>query len=179
MKNKIRLFPLLMLLTIFLISCNQELDYATDEPFIIVSSSIAGPDTAENFYPTIISLDVDGNLTLYSEPSDDIKMAEDRPIFETTISKSEVEQVQQLLETNHFWKMEEDVSDDGSVDGGFTNVTVQLVDDEKAVGGLNPRNEEFLEIATTVRNYADGDERAKWREEIEAHILEMNPEYRD
>jgi len=116
---------------------------------------------------------------LYSEPSDDIKMAEDRPIFETTISKSEVEQVQQLLETNHFWKIEEDVSDDGSIDGSFTYVTVQLVDDEKTVGGLNPRNEEFLEIATTVRSYADGDEQAKWREEIEAHILEMNPEYRD
>lgn len=177
LKRVIRIMSIYILLAILMTGCSKDLDYATDKPFIIKSTSIAGPDTTKNFYPTIISLDMDGNVTLYSEPTKAIHMAEDRPMYETTISESELEQMKDLIEGNKFWKMKENISDYNSDDGSYSYMTVQLTNDSKTVGGLNTLNEQYLEIAAMLNSYVDEDERSKWQTAIEEHILAMNPEF--
>lgn len=178
--------------TIFLASCNQQsndttkestiiasnkkLDYATEEPFIITSTSYAGEvevGAVENSYSNTVSIDTDGNVTLYAEEYNN----EDAPMVETTISKSEVENVQKLIEATSFWELEEDISDNDSNDGHKIQITVQLMDESKTVRGLNPLNEAFNELGEHVYyHYIDLDQHKEWEKEIEQYILEVDPD---
>lgn len=185
MNKKLLYFVFICL--ILLVSCNkidedapdlqdETYNYATDEPFIIVSSSIAGPDTIINFYPTIISIDVDGNVKLYSETYNDVIIQDDAPTVETTIDASKVADIQERLEAYHFLKKSEDISDDNSVDGDFNYITLNLTDDSKTVGGLNTLDEDFLAIFNEVSSIIEKKDKAAWAEEIKQHIVEVNPD---
>src|SRR5699024_6754330 len=59
-------------------------------------------------------------------------------------------------------------------DGGSSYVTVNLKNDSKKVGGLNPDNDRFLNIRQSITGMVDEDEYAEWREEVEEHIWEHN-----
>jgi len=162
-----------------LVSCDQnnhKADYATEEPFLIASETYAGEievGAVETSYSTYISIDVDGNVKLYSEGYSD----EDAPIVEMTINQSEVEHVQKLIEEASFWKLDENISDNDSNDGYKEMITVQWENDEKTVGGLNPLDEGFNELKDYVfHHFIDQDQRHEWEEEIEQYILEVDPD---
>ncbi len=157
--------------------CSKKLDYdyATDEPFIVVSSSIAGPDIARNFYPTNISLYDNGKLVLHTESTKDIFIGEDAPVVELEVEKSEVDSIKRLMKKNGLWELG-DVSDNDSVDGSFLYITVNLIDESKTVGGLNPNNDSFNEIFDSVSDLVDSEDYRLWHEEINDYIIEKNPE---
>lgn len=165
-----------MLLFAFMGGCSKNLDFATDEPFIVVSSSIAGPDIARNFYPTNISLYDNGKLVLHTETTEKIVIGEDAPIVKMQLEENEVDNVKRLIKKNEFWKFKEDVSDDDSVDGSFLYITVNLTDESKTVGGLNPDHPEFNDIADYVRKLVSDDDYRWWNKEIKEYIIETNPE---
>lgn len=175
-KNVGSFLAVMLLLSVF-VSCSKHTNYATDEPFIVLKSSPAGPDHIKNFYPRYLGIYDDGRLVLYSEETDDIKMGVDAPTFEKKITDEEVEKVKEAIEKNKFWRLKENLSDDNSVDGGFSYVTVNLTDKTKRVGGLNPQNKRFSEIKKYVYSLLDDGEYRRWIEDIEAHILQMNPEF--
>lgn len=170
-----------------LTSCNKDnendfskeapYDFSKEEPFIIVTYSIAGPDTLINFYPTVVSMDVEGNVTLSSKSYSDIEIAEDAPKVKTKVSKSEVEHVQEMIESYKFWQQEDNISDNNSVDGDFTKITVNLDSESKTVGGLNPDDEAFHELAEHILyDYIDNDDFQAWKSEIKQYILDKNPD---
>ncbi|WP_040979445.1 hypothetical protein [Oceanobacillus jeddahense] len=175
MKKMLTSVSILLMILIILTGCNENRDYNTEGPFITVTSRIAGPDEYRNFYPVKYDVYENGDLMLRTEQTDDIKIGEDAPVYETSVSEEEVEEIKSLVE-DHFWQLPEDISDGDSVDGGFYNVEVHLTDFTTSVGGLNPNEAGFIEIVDYVFNLVDNENRALWEEELREHIYQMNPE---
>lgn len=177
MKRILLLFTIFPLTTLLLVSCQQALDFAEEEPFVIVTTNYGGENTIEHFYPRNLSIDAEGNVTLYSEAYSEIVMGDDAPTVETTISESEVKHIQEMIEEYDFWKQDEDIGDHNSNDGTNIKMTVNLTDDSKTVGGYNPLDEEFNELTHYIYyEYIDAYEHSDWEEEIKEHIIEMNPD---
>src|SRR5699024_982114 len=143
-----------------------------NEPFIIASWSPAGPDHILNFYPRKVSISNDGTLRMFTEQTKNIKIGDDAPIVEKQLDTSEVEKVKELIEKNKYWKLNENLDSD-SLDGSYSYITVNLTDQTKTVGGLNPIEPRFEEIFDYVFDLVGSN---NWSEEIKEHILEMNPE---
>lgn len=171
---KLVLFIVILLL---LTSCSAKTNYATDEPFIIVKYSPAGPDDYRNLYSHNYSIADDGTLMLYTETGGErsrLIIGEDVPVYEMELDQAKVEKVKQIIEENKFWKLEEDLTTP-SEDGAFYYITVNLTDRSKKVGGLNPDHPHFIEIQNYVFDLVDREDARVWKEEIEAHIEQMNP----
>lgn len=151
-------------------------DYADDEPFIITYSSSAGEDITQNMYRTIISIAQNGELRVYTEGRDSLEIHDDAPVLKKQLSDDEVKDVQDVIEEQGFWKLPKDVTAP-SEDGSFSYVTVNLKDDSKKVGGLNPDNDRYTKIRHSVTSLVDDDEYAEWKEEIGEHIWEHNSLY--
>src|SRR5690625_2341592 len=92
-KTKFLLCFLFCFLTLFLVGCMKNYDFASEEPFIIVTISPAGPDDYRNLYSENISIDNDGNLLLYTEESKDRIITEDAPVFQMQLNEKEVNQI--------------------------------------------------------------------------------------
>jgi len=176
MRQRIYLFIFMILLSALVVGCSTKTNYETDGPFIIFSHSPAGPDEYRNMFARNYSITENGKLTLYTESEDRIKIGDDAPVYEAQLQKSEVEKLKQLIEKNKFWNLQEDVSDDNSVDGSFLSITVNLTDQSKTVGGLNPNDSKFTEIADYIFNLIDVEDYRQWEEEIMNYIFKMNPE---
>ncbi|MCJ7842812.1 hypothetical protein MUB24_18390 [Lederbergia sp. NSJ-179] len=127
-------------------SCSQKTNDETDEPFIIVTFSLAGSDDVRNMFPRNYSIFENGKLVLYTEPERKLKIGRGAPVYETQLRKEEVEKLKQLIEQIIFGYL----SDHGSVDGRFLYIPVNLTDESKKVGGLNPNDPKFIEIADYV-----------------------------
>src|SRR5699024_11324660 len=84
-------------------------------------------------------------LRVYTESKNDLKIRDDAPVFKKQLSEDEVSDVQDVIEEEKFWKLPKDVTTP-SEDGGSSYVTVNLKNDYKKVGGLNPDNDRFLNI---------------------------------
>lgn len=159
-----------------LIACDQKLDYATEGPFVVATHTPAGPEHILNMYTTFYIIDLAGNLTVSTEETNDITLGDDAPVLEMKVDEQKVEQLQSIIEKNNFWEMPENVEDRSILDGESQYVTVHLEDESKKVGGLNPSHEDFLDISDYMFRLVDSDKYATWKEEIEAHIYEMNPD---
>ncbi|CEI81830.1 hypothetical protein J18TS1_17630 [Oceanobacillus oncorhynchi subsp. incaldanensis] len=175
MKKGIYLTLSILVYLIILTGCNEKRDYETDGPFITVTSISTGPDEYRHFYPVNYAVYENGKLTLHTEQTGDIKIGEDAPVYETSVSEEEVEKIKSLIEDN-FWQLPEDVSDDDSVDGSFYYVDVHLTDSTTRVGGLNPNEAGFIEIVDYVHNLAERENRELWEKQLREHIYKMNPD---
>lgn len=168
-------FVYFVLLLVFIGGC-QQINYETNGPFVIATSSPAGPEEYRNMYSSNVAVTNDGEVTLYTEAKDGLEIGDDAPVFETKISKNEVAKLKALIKRNKFWKLKDDISDDDSVDGGFLYITVNASDESKRVGGLNPYDPNFLELHDYIFDLISNEDFGNWREEIQRHIYEMNPD---
>ena len=169
-KNRLFKYRVLLLsLSITVIIWPKHYDFATKEPFIIVTSYSAGLDEYKNMYHKNIAIYDDGELILYSNEDSDLKIDDDAPVFRMQLDEEEVEQVKNTIKQKKFWKLPKDVSTP-SEDGGFRYVTVNLKSGSKKVGGLNPDNERFDDVFQSVWDFAEGEKYRNWKEEIEEYI---------
>src|SRR5699024_2548574 len=166
---------LLLSLSITVIIWPKHYDFATKEPFIIVTSYSAGLDEYKNMYHKNIEIYDYGELILYSNEDSHLKIDDDAPVFRMQLDEEEVEQVKNTIKQKKFWKLPKDVSTP-SEDGGFRYVTVNLKSGSKKVGGLNPDNERFDDVFQSVWDLVEGEEYRNWKEEIEEYIWERNPD---
>lgn len=157
----------------FIVVWPQKYDFSTEDPFIVVSRSLAGPDDYRNMYDEQIAIHQNGDLVLYTEGNSSLDIGDDAPTLEIQLNEKQVEQVQDSIKENKFWRMPRDVSTP-SEDGGFKGITVNLVNKTKEVRGLNPEHEKFSNIFKTAWDFIDNDDYKKWVEEIEEHIWERN-----
>ena len=173
--KKMRLIMLAIVSVILATGCGKKVNYATDEPFIIVTSYSAGPEDVRNMFKRNVSVSEDGTLVLYTEPEEEIKLGDDAPMLEVELTKNEVAEIKNAIAKNKFWTMKENLSDYNIQDGGYLYVTVNLVEESKTVGGLNPNNERLNDISHHVRRLIPKEAYRQWDEEITEHIFEMNP----
>lgn len=164
---------LLILIVIIVVVWPKQYNYATDEPFLVVTTYSAGPDDFRNMYDESIAINNDGHLVLYSTGSDDLIIKDDAPTLEMQLHDEQVEQIKEVIEEAKFWKLPTDVSTP-SEDGGYGYVTVNLTNSSKKVGGLNPDNERFFDVFQSARVLIDQDDYENWQKEIEEHIWENN-----
>lgn len=174
-KKKLGLFVSIIFFIGFTASCSQKTNYATDGPFVVFTYSPAGPDEFRNMYSRNYALYENGKLILYTEPENKLKIGDNAPVSESQLTSDEVAEAKQLIEQNKFWKFKEDVSTE-SQDGVFLYLTVNLTDESKTVGGLNPSEPKFIEITDYISNLVTKEERKAWNKEIKDHIYKMNPE---
>src|SRR5690625_848844 len=172
-KTKFLLCFLFCFLTLFLVGCMKNYDFATEEPFIIVTISPAGPDDYRNLYSENISIDNDGNLLLYTEESKDRIITEDAPVFQIQLNEKEENHVKDVIKEEKFLSVKKDVTTP-SEDGTFSYITVNFQDTSKKVGGLNPDHPQFMEIRNYVFDLIEDEDKQEWRKEIEEHIWDLN-----
>lgn len=165
----------LIVLMIVLVGCGERTDYETEGPFVVMTYAPAGPDHVLNLYARHISIDENGILTIYTEPTETIELGEDPPIAQIEISEEEVNRVKELIERSSFSDFEADISDMEVMDGSSVHITVHWSGESKRVGGWNPSDPAFTEIADYIFELAS-DEIGEWEDEIEAHIEKMNLE---
>lgn len=174
-KNRVYLygifFSIIVMITIVL--SPKKYDFATEEPFIIVTSYSAGPDDYREMYDVNIEINNDSNLVVYTTGNDDLDIGEDAPMLEAQLTKDEMQQMKEAIEENKFWKLPRDVSTP-SEDGVFRYVTVNLADESKEVGGLNPDQERFNDVYQFAWDLVKDNDYRKWTEEVEEHIWERN-----
>lgn len=175
LNKKAVLFISIPVIILIIINYMKPYDYATDEPFITISSASAGLEERINFYPTIISMDVEGNVTLYSAPFDKVLIMDDAPVFETKVSKEKVKEIQAMVEQYHFMRKRRNISDKSSLDGGYQYITVNLKDTSKTVGGRNTLDEEFLDLFDAVSSTIDKEDASKWHKELKEYIVKEYP----
>ena len=173
--RKTKLYGILFftLMVFLVVGCTDKYNYATDEPFIVVTSYSAGPDDYREMYEENVAIDHDGKLVLYTIGDDDLIIKQDAPILEVQLNDEQINQVKKDIEEKGFWKLPSDVSTP-SEDGGFAYITVNLIDETKEVGGLNPDDERFNDIFQSAWSLVDGEDYQSWTEEIEEHIWENN-----
>src|SRR5699024_618037 len=155
---------LLLILSITVIIWPKHYDFATKEPFIIVTRYSAGLDEYKNMYHKNIAIYDDGKLVLYSDGDSDLNIDDDAPVLRMQLYKEEVEQLKNSSKEKRFWKLPRDVSRP-SEDGGFRYVTVNLKSGSKKVGGLNADNERFDYFFQSVWDFAEGEKYRNWKEE--------------
>jgi len=172
-KTKFLLYFLFCFITLFLVGCMKSYDFATEEPFIIVTISPAGPDDYRNLYSENIAIDNDGNLSLYTNESKNLIIKEDAPVFQMQLNEKEVNQVKDVIKEEKFLSLKEDVTTP-SEDGTFSYITVNFQDTSKEVGGLNPDDPQFMEIRNYVFDLIEDEDKKEWRKEIEEHIWDLN-----
>lgn len=171
-----RKLVLLMLFTLILAGCSEEYNYETEGPFIIVTTSPAGPDDYRNFFPRNISIHSDGTLRIYTESFGELIIGKDAPIFVTQLEEEQVETIKELIEKHNFLKLEENLEDPAVMDGGYEYITVVLSDTSKKVGGLNPNHEALSEIIDYVYELVDNDSYNYWRQQVKEYIYERYPD---
>src|SRR5690625_4136374 len=173
--RKTKLFGILFftLMVFLVVGCTNKYNYATNEPFIVVTSYSAGPNDYREMYEENVAIDHDGKLVLYTIGDDDLIIKQDAPILEVKLNDEQINQVKKVIEENEFWKLPRDVSTP-SEDGGFGYITVNLTDKTKEVGGLNPDDERFNDIFQSAWSLVDSEDYQSWTEEIEEHIWENN-----
>jgi len=160
---------------VLIASCSQKKNYDTEGPFIVVTSSPGGEEEYREFFPRNFSVYDNGQLVLHTEPTDNIKVGNNAPIYETELNKEEVEKIKKLIGENNFWRFREDLSDDNSLDASYIYITVNLTDESKTVGGLNPNFPNFLELADYVFDLVSDKDYRLWYKEITDHIHKINP----
>ena len=165
-----------MLFMLFFVGCSEEYDYETEGPFIIVTTSPAGPDDYRNFFPRNISIHSDGTLRIYTKSFDEFIIGKDAPIFETQLEEEQVETLKELIKKHNFLKMEENLEDPTVMDGGYEYITVILSDTSKKVGGLNPTDPAFSEIKDYVYELVDNDSYNNWLQQVKEYIFERYPD---
>lgn len=163
-----------MLLLLFItVGCSDHTNYEENGPFMIVSSSSNSAEKLGEYYPVTYSVYEDGTIILSTEP---LKVrgkkvdAEDPPEYETHVRVEEVKEIQSLIEKSDFWKMNEDISVE-SEDGGSIYVTVHLTNQSKKVGGLNPNDEDFLNIKQYVSSIVDSTDFKKWDTQVKEYLI--------
>ncbi len=176
MRKRINVFIFIILFFGLIIGCIPKTNYETGRPFIIFSYTPAGPDEYRNMFTRNYSITENGKLALYTESEDRIEIGDDAPVYKAQLQKDEVEKLKQLIEKNKFWTLKEDLSDNNSVDGSFLNITVNLTDQSKTVGGLNPYDSGFKEIADYVFDLIDYEDYIQWDSEITDYIFKTNPD---
>ncbi len=137
--------------------------------------SPAGPDDFRNMFLQNYFIYENGKLIVYTEPGKRLKIDDNAPVYESELSKKEVDQVKTLIEQNKFWKFKEDLTVD-SEDGAFLYMTVKLTNESKKVGGLNPNDLKFKELTNHVIDLVNDKDYEFWKKEITNHIYKMNPE---
>jgi len=180
MKKALRPSILIIFCITMLVACHmkQKNNYETEGPFIEVTYYKGGEIFYLESFPRIHAVDDNNKLTLYSEtePDDDFIIGDDAPSFETELTDEEVEHIKSLIEKNNFWNLEEPLADDGSMDADSIYITVHLTDESNTIGGYSPADLGFREISKYVSNLVDYEDYKQWVEDMEAHILELNPE---
>src|SRR5699024_2797545 len=160
---------LLLILSITVIIWPKHYDFATKEPFIIVTRYSAGLDEYKNMYHKNIEIYDNVKIVLYSDGYSSLNIDDNIPILRIQLDEEKVEQVKNTIKQKRFWKLPRDVSTP-SEDGGFRYVTVNLKSGSKKVGGLNPDNERFDDVFQSVWDFVEGGEYRNWKEEIEEYI---------
>lgn len=167
------LLPVMVLLPL-ISSCNTKTNYATDEPFIIITIQPAGEDDYRNLFSRNIALYDDGRLLLYKTKEDSEDIDTEAPFWETQLTETDTKAVKTAIEDHHFWRMPEDVSSP-SEDGTFYYTTVHLTDETKTVGGLNPDHESFFAIQDMVKSKIPDNEYEDWQEKTTDYMFETHP----
>ena len=112
-------------------------------------------------YELSLFKDDDGNLTLYTTESEDLKLGDDVPVLEIQLDEKQVNRIKEIVQEQKFWILPEDVSTP-SEDGSFSYITVNLANKSKKVGGLNSDHARFIEIHRYIFNLIDEEDyRAK------------------
>lgn len=166
-------FMFFVVVVVILIIWPKKYNFATEEPFIVVSSYSAGPDDYRNMYDENIAINDEGHLVLFSTGNNDLIMGDDAPTLEIQLSDEQVDQVKNTIKKEKFLSIPKDVSTP-SEDGGFIDVTVNLVNKTKKVKGLNPDHERFLAVFQSAWKPIENEDYQRWIEEIEEHIWERN-----
>lgn len=174
--KKIMSLTLVMALSyIFMASCSQKTNYETEKPFIVVTTSPAGEGDYRNFFTRNYSIYSSGKLILYTKANEKLNIDDDAPVFETQLESEKIEKLKKLIEKNKFWKLEEDQSDNDSADGTFHYITINLTDQSKTVGGLNPNNPNFTGISDYVIHLVRDEDYKIWEKTKQDYILKRNP----
>lgn len=171
--NKTRGLFFLIILFFLLNGCKQKIDFVDEGPFILVTSYKGGEIFYLDAYPRNIAVSNDGSLYIYTDPTKDLIIEEDAPVVKIDLTEEEIEELKDTIESNHFFDLDENISDPGVIDGDMQYVTVYSQSEVKKVGGEWPNNKRFKEIRKKVFDYA-GDEYYQWLEDIEKYIYEKN-----
>lgn len=160
---------------LLLVACSREMNFQTEGAFVILTIQQAGPDDFRNMFSKNYALDREGILTLYAQGDDRLKVGEDAPVFSKQLTKEEIEEIQKLIQKNRIWQLEEELSNEYSVDGSFIYITIKQTEQAKTVGGLNPDDPGFLEVVDFITGLVNDKEYSTWENAITDYIYNMNP----
>src|SRR5690625_6043721 len=109
--RKTKLYGILFftLMVFLVVGCTDKYNYATDEPFIVVTSYSAGPDDYREMYEENVAIGHDGKLVLYTIGGDDLIIKKDAPVLEVKLNDEQITQVKNDSEKKEFWKLQRDV----------------------------------------------------------------------
>lgn len=175
-KLNVLLTGLLFIMFITLGGCSTDLDFATDDPFIVIKTVPIEANEYRYFYPRKTAVYDSGKVKKYTEETDTIKVGDDAPEVEQELSDEEVDELKEIIEKNKFFKLKKDLTDKSVMDGESVHVTVNLKDESKTVGGENPDDEGLDEIRDYTEELIEGDASKQWNEDIDDYIYETNPE---
>lgn len=160
---------LLVIWFALLVGCSPSYDFATDGPFVTTTVSPGGPDDYRNLISETIAIYDDGTLILSSDGETETAA----PIYQTELTKDEIEQLKTLIIEEDFFKLDNDITTP-SEDGAKYSITVFLTDQTKKVSGWNPDNEHFHTIRKHILKLVNQESRSQWSTEMSEYVWETD-----
>ncbi|GAA0362785.1 hypothetical protein GCM10008932_14100 [Alkalibacterium iburiense] len=118
-----------------------------NKPYVVYEYGSYGPDLTYNLYSTHITLFKDSKGTVSTPINTSIGIDREAPrIVNFEVPAEDLEVLQVLVEASDFYSLPKDLSNVGSMDGGYTFLTIYAKGKKKRVGGSNPFDETFKNI---------------------------------
>jgi|SRR5690625_2570139 len=172
---------LVFIIFLLLIGCSNKVDFidVDEDPFVKLELYSASEGTYLDHFPKIITVSNDGSVHVFTEESVrkdgriEMKVGDDAPTIEKKISAKAVKEIKQVIETNRFFSIPQDVTDYDVMDGSGSRITVYEKEKQRKVGGENSSNDRYNEIKDIIFNQVK-DEYGDWEEETEDYLFQLN-----
>lgn len=162
-----------------LIGCTNKIDFVDEKPFVKLELYSASEGTYLAHFPKIITVSNDGSVHVFTKERVrkdgrvEMKVGDDAPTIKKKISAEEVKEIKQVIESNRFFSIPEDVTDYDVMDGGGSRITVYEKEQKRKVGGENSSNEGYNAIEKVIFNHVK-DEYYDWVKETKEYLFELN-----
>lgn len=118
-----------------------------NKPYIVYEYGSYGPDLTYNLYSTHITLFKDSKGIISTPIDQSIGIDRDAPrIVNFEVPAKDLEALQVLVEASDFYSLPKDLSSEGSMDGGYTFLTIYTKGKKRRAGGSNPFDETFKHL---------------------------------
>lgn len=159
--------------------CTSKIDFVDEGPFVKLELYSASEGTYLDHFPKIITVSHDGSVRVLTKERVrkngrvDMKVEEDAPTIEKTISAKEVIEIKEVIEKNRFFSLPKDVTDYDVMDGSGSRITVYEKERERKVGGENSNNEQYNAIEAIIFKQVK-DEYYDWEKETKDYLYQLN-----